>query len=144
MKNVWIVLGTGLSLTTGIGAAFNQAMPITSVPLEASGPLISGEASTVKGVAEFSVLSDGMTKVVLSVENLVAGGRHAAHLHKGTCENQGGLVVGLPDLVADKDGKATVEKVYQTGALPKTAYVNVHQQGTYDGIGGSISCGAIK
>ena len=144
MKMVWIVLGTGLGLTTAVGAAINQAMPISTVELAPSGPLASGEASTVKGLAEFSVMSDGMTKVVISVENLEPGSRHAAHLHKGSCDNQRDLAVRLPDLIADKDGKAKVDKTYQTGSLPKTAYVNVHQLGTYDGIGDSISCGDIK
>jgi CHRD domain len=115
-----------------------------TVTLLSTGALATNEASKVVGTAEIAVLGDGTTKVSLMLSGMVAGSKHAAHIHTGSCVNQGGVAVPLPDVVAGADGSGSSEKVIQTGSIPAAAYVNVHQKGSDEGVGGGISCGDIQ
>jgi hypothetical protein len=142
--NKGIVIGVGLSLAVLAACAPMGSKPSKSVTLNSSGVLATNEASKVIGTAEIAVLGDGTTKVTLTLSGMVAGSKHAAHIHVGSCVNQGGVAVPLPDVVAGADGSGSSEKVIQTGLIPAAAYVNVHQKGSDEGVGGGISCGDIK
>ena len=68
--------------------------------------------------------------VSLRVSGLAPGSHHAVHIHSGTCQVQGAVLHGLPDLVARDDGTAieTVSIDGVTTAPPAQGwYVNVHQ-----------------
>jgi CHRD domain len=141
--NKGIFIGIGLSLAV-LAACAPMGRPSKTVALTSSGPLSTNEASKVTGTAEIAVLGDGTTKVTLMLSGMVAGSKHAAHIHVGSCVNQGGVAVPLPDVVAGADGSGSSEKIIQTGSIPAAAYVNVHQKGSDEGVGGGISCGDIK
>jgi Cu/Zn superoxide dismutase len=138
-----IAIGIGLSLAT-LAACAPMGSAAKKVTLTSSGALSSGEASKVVGTAEIATLGDGTTKVTLMLSGMVAGSKHATHIHVGSCVNQGTVAIPLPDVVAGTDGKGSGEKVVQTGLIPAAAYVNVHQKGSEEGVGGGISCGDIR
>jgi Cu/Zn superoxide dismutase len=138
-----IVIGVGLSLAV-LAACAPMGKAGRTVTLLSTGALATNEASKVVGTAEIAVLGDGTTKVSLMLSGMVAGSKHAAHIHTGSCVNQGGVAVPLPDVVAGADGSGSSEKVIQTGSIPAAAYVNVHQKGSDEGVGGGISCGDIQ
>jgi CHRD domain len=142
--NKEIVIGIGLSLAVLAACAPMGSKASKSVTLNSTGALATNEASKVTGTAEIAVLGDGTTKVTLMLSGMVAGSKHAAHIHTGSCVNQGSVAVPLPDVVAGADGVGSSEKIIQTGLIPAAAYVNVHQKGSDEGVGGGISCGDIK
>jgi hypothetical protein len=137
------IITIGLSLAI-LAACAPMGTPAKKVTLSSSGALATGEASKVTGTAEIATLGDGTTKITLMLSNMVAGSKHAAHVHVGSCVNQGGVVIPLPDVVAGADGNGSSEAIVQTGKIPAAAYVNVHQKGSDEGVGGGISCGDIK
>jgi hypothetical protein len=141
--NKGIIVSVGLSLAI-LAACAPMGTPAKKVMLASSGALSSGEASKVTGSSEIAVLGDGTTKVMLMLSGMVAGSKHAAHIHVGSCVNQGGVAVPLPDVVAGADGAGSSSKIIQTGTIPAAAYVNVHQKGSDEGVGGGIACGDIK
>jgi CHRD domain len=142
--NKEIIIGVGLSLAVLAACAPMGSKASKSVTLNSTGALATNEASKVTGTAEIAVLGDGTTKVTLLLSGMVAGSKHAAHIHIGSCVNQGGVAVPLPDVVASTDGAGSSEKIIQTGSIPAAAYVNVHQKGSDEGVGGGIACGDIK
>ena len=137
------IIATGLSLAI-LAACAPMGSAAQVVTLSPSGALATAEASKVTGTANIAVLGDGTTKITLKLSGMVAGSKHAAHVHVGSCVNQGGVVIPLPDVVAGTDGSGSSEKVIQTGSIPVAAYVNVHQKGSDEGVGGGISCGDIR
>ena len=141
--NKGIIIATGLSLAI-LAACAPMGSAAKVVTLSPSGALATAEASKVAGTANIAVLGDGTTKITLKLAGMVAGSKHAAHVHVGSCVNQGGVVIPLPDVVAGADGSGSSEKVIQTGSIPAAAYVNVHQKGSDEGVGGGISCGDIR
>ena len=141
--NKGIIIATGLSLAI-LAACAPMGSAAKVVTLSSSGALATGEASKVTGTANIAVLGDGTTKITLKLTGMVAGSKHASHVHVGSCVNQGGVVIPLPDVVAGADGAGSSEKIIQTGSIPAAAYVNVHQKGSDEGLGGGISCGDIK
>jgi Cu/Zn superoxide dismutase len=141
--NKTIVIGIGLTLAA-LAACAPMGKAAKTVTLSSSGALSTNEASKVTGTAEIATLGDGTTKITLKLSGMVAGSKHATHIHVGSCVNQGGVAVPLPDVVAGTDGQGSSEKIIQTGLIPAAAYVNVHQKGSDEGVGGGISCGDIK
>ena len=139
-----LMIVTGLTLAV-LAARASSATPVKTVVLEPYGEIADGEKSKVAGKADFEVLSDGMTKVTVTLENLPANSTHALHIHKGDCENQGGIQVFIPDIVADAKGKGMVEKLFKTGALAAKSYIYVHKTSTEEGITPEgIACGDLK
>jgi len=96
------------------------------------GPDATGGASGSNVTATAVLTLDATAKtltVKLTVDGLAPGSTHPDHIHLGTCESQGPVVLGLKDLTADSSGHAEV-----TNTLPNvpsiqfgTWYVNVHQ-----------------
>jgi hypothetical protein len=67
--------------------------------------------------------------VSVQVSGLVPGSLHAAHIHAGSCLDQGGVIFGLPDLVANSEGYASEQTTISGVPSPPPAggwYVNVH------------------
>jgi hypothetical protein len=84
--------------------------------------------------------------VVITMTGLTAGGKHAARVHIGSCQNQGTVAVPLTDLSVGADGAGSSSTVIETGRIPVAAYVNVHQRGSADpaGPGGGVACANIR
>jgi hypothetical protein len=109
----------------------------------------TGQNQAVKGFARLKLNDDTLT-VVVSVEGLVPGSVHAAHIHAGSCQNQvpGSVVYMLNNLVGNSDGDATATTViHGVHAIPEHGwYINVHRttvltnQTDFD----PISCGNIE
>jgi Cu/Zn superoxide dismutase len=67
--------------------------------------------------------------VTTRATGLVAGSAHAAHIHTGSCDSQGGVKYHLNDLVASSSGVAETTTVINNvnEAPPATGwYINVH------------------
>jgi Cu/Zn superoxide dismutase len=105
-----------------------------------------GAASKAQGRVELVTQGDGATRVVITMTGLTAGAKHAAHIHIGSCQNQGAVAVPLTDLSVDADGAGFSSTVIETGRIPVAAYVNVHQRGSADaaGPGGGVACANIR
>ena len=60
-------------------------------------------------------------------------GPHAAHIHLGSCQSQGGVKYMLPDFIADGNGNITGQTRVVTGVTsvpgPGSWYFNLHQGG---------------
>src|SRR6266851_2254777 len=73
-------------------------------------------------------LNHNTLTVVVTMDGLVPGSGHAAHIQTGSCKSQGGVVYTLNNVVADTHGHAQVTTVIQNvQSIPAHGwYVNVH------------------
>src|SRR6266446_3123117 len=73
-------------------------------------------------------LNHNTLTVVVTLDGLVPGSGHAAHIHAGSCKSQGGIVYTLNNVVADTHGHAQVTTAIQNvESIPAHGwYVNVH------------------
>ncbi len=108
-----------VNLTGWHGSSTNRSvMPLS----DQSGPAHGG------AVLHYDGATETLTAHVV-VSGLAPYSQHAAHLHAGSCATQGPVVLGLPDLVANRwgvaDQTATISGV--TSAPPASGwYLNVH------------------
>jgi hypothetical protein len=79
------------------------------------------------GTAKLTLNGNTLT-VQLILGGLVPSSTHMAHIHRGSCEAQGGVVYPLNPVVADTTGNGTSTTAINTvNAIPATGwYVNVH------------------
>jgi hypothetical protein len=97
--------------------------------LQSAPPASAGE--NVTGTAQLS-LSGTMLTVKITLSGLEPNSMHAAHIHSGTCESQGPVVVALTPITADASGNATETTTVNLTTLnvptvpPTGWYVNVH------------------
>jgi len=107
----------------------------------------SSPDQTASGTAMLSI-EGGALKVVVNVSGLKPSSSHAMHIHLGSCESQGMVFKGLPALVADANGTATLTTtVPGISSIPVgTWYLNIHRD-TMIGLGQTdfdpIVCGDI-
>ncbi len=103
---------------------------------------------SASGQAELAT-ENGKVTLKITLAGLVPNSKHIAHIHAGSCEEQGAVVVMLNPVVADAQGNGTsvttIEKVPSTA---KGLYVNVHMGGTMDQLKQSaffnpIACGNL-
>jgi Cu/Zn superoxide dismutase len=118
--------------------------PSYDVKISSTGALATTAASTVVGTASINTMTDGSAKVVVKLSGMEANSKHAMHIHVGSCANQGGVVIGLPDVTADASGNGSIEKMIETAKIPAAAYVNIHQKSSDAGVGGGIACGNVR
>jgi hypothetical protein len=115
------------------GAEQPAAAAPTEVGLEAKGE------SNVTGTATVSPVSDGF-EISLEVSGLTPGETYAAHLHRGTCDNDQGVVAPLEDVTASDDtGRSTT--TIGTSMLDPSAeslFIQVHNPD-----GTPIACGEV-
>ncbi len=91
--------------------------------------------------------SNEQLTVVVTVHGLAPHSAHAAHIHTGSCQNQGPVLYMLNNVVADGNGNATVTTVVNdVEFIPTTGwYLNVHRStnlSTQTGFD-PIACGNI-
>lgn len=118
----------------------------------------AGDGQTVEGSATLKAfLNIKKILVQVRVTGLAPGSQHAWHIHRGTCETEGPIVI-MPskykDLRANAQGIAYVNALLPdspptggsilTNGVPY--YINVHQRGSTDpaGVGGGITCGNLS
>ncbi|MBO0838614.1 MAG: CHRD domain-containing protein [Actinobacteria bacterium] len=110
-----------------VGVAHTRLAPSAPgrVTLAVNGLLArSGRASLSYNAAAHTL------SVSVEAAGLKPNTRHAAHIHSGSCQVQGPVVYGLPDLVAGADGTATLKATVNGVMTPPPAqgwYVNVHE-----------------
>jgi len=97
--------------------------------LQSAPPASAGE--NVNGTAQLS-LSGTMLTVKITLTGLEPNSMHAAHIHSGSCESQGPVVIPLTPIAADASGNATETTTVNLTTLklptvpPTGWYVNVH------------------
>jgi hypothetical protein len=98
----------------------NGPTPVASPP--------SSPDQTASGTANLKVVGGDLT-VAVDVTGLRPSSSHAMHIHMGSCESQGAVVHGLPPLVADATGKATLTTTVKgVATIPVGSwYLNIHR-----------------
>jgi hypothetical protein len=79
----------------------------------------------VSGQATYSIVG-GQLIVTLTVSGLAPNSTHIAHIHQGSCKNQGAVLYPLKNLVADKNGVATSVTPIAVTTIPANMYINIH------------------
>jgi hypothetical protein len=115
-----------------------------TVAFNSTDPL--GKAGAVQGNVQVIPQGDGATRVQITLTGLAPNSRHAAHVHVGSCSNQGAVIVPLTEVTADANGTAESATNIDASKVPVAAYVNVHERASNDaaGVGGGIACATIK
>lgn len=87
----------------------------------------SGPSQTASGTADLNI-DNGQLTVKVTMTGLAPNSVHAAHIHTGSCTNQGAVVHPLTDITADDSGQATaVTTVPGVSSVPSGQwYLNVH------------------
>ncbi|VVB91743.1 Plastocyanin [uncultured archaeon] len=104
--------------------------------------------SSVTGNATLNFMGPGVLQVQVTVSGLAPNSTHPEHIHAGTCEAGGGIIIPLNNLTAGADGTATNTTTINgppwLAVLSRGWFINVHQGPTMEGSGAtSISCGDI-
>jgi hypothetical protein len=121
--------------TTGGGVSPNKLIACANIPQPEPGyaqlPLKSklGWGAHLSG--SFTVTYDAAAKTLtvdVNARGFAPGSTHAAHIHQGTCQAQGGVVYMLPDLVADASGDIHATRTVTGVTTPPATgwYLNIH------------------
>src|SRR5262249_39680474 len=124
-------LGAGGGTATGTPSASPQASATTG---GTSGPGATMGMAALKhepsGTADLTwSQSDQSLQVQMALTGLAPNSTHAAHIHTGSCAQQGAAIHGLQDIKADGQGKATLNQTITNveGGIPSSGwYLNVH------------------
>ena len=120
----------------GGGVNPNQVIACANIPQPLQGsaqlPLKSklGWESHLSG--GFTVTYDAAAQTLtvdVNARGFLPGTTHAAHIHQGSCQAQGGVVYMLPDLVADASGDIHATRTVTGVTTPPPAtgwYLNIH------------------
>ena len=94
-----------------------------TVPLQQG----SGPSQAASGTADLNV-NNGQLSVKVTMSGLAPNSAHAAHIHAGSCTNEGAVIHPLTDITADSNGQATSSTtVPGVSSIPSGQwYVNVH------------------
>lgn len=106
-----------------MAAATGQEAPAaTEVELSAKND------SGITGTATLTARGDSLA-VDLSLSGLTEGDSYAAHLHEGTCEAGGGVVVGLAAVTGQADGTGSSTKSIARSAMApgQSYFIQAHQ-----------------
>jgi len=107
-----------------IPSGSNSAGPVqlTMAPTKHGGTAISGTTDL-----SYAPSSHQLT-VTIKAAGLPPNTVHAAHIHDGSCVQQGAVAYGLPDLKADASGNANETTTVAVSGPPPASgwYLNVH------------------
>jgi Cu/Zn superoxide dismutase len=95
--------------------------PTLSFPMQGLGdPRVSGTVQVVEGTGSFTL--------TIHLQGLQPGSNHIAHIHRGSCAQQGRIDIALSPVIGDAAGGATsVTRVAQDYSIPGEGwYANVH------------------
>lgn len=108
--------------------------------------MVSFQPLNSSGVAGQAVLTprERRTQVMVRLMNLPAG-PHAGHIHNGTCESIGGVVLPLEEIApgSDRTGTMTTTVSFATMVLMHDPHVIVYHQDGGEQHGPPIACGSI-
>jgi hypothetical protein len=110
----------------------DNGLPTSPLPLTALefGPNGTG-FGIPQGAASLTYNPTAQTLTVSVTATGVSTGEHAAHIHLGTCQAQGGVLYMLKDFLANHDGQIINQTRTVTGVttgIPATGwYLNLHQ-----------------
>lgn len=98
------------------------------------------------GRATATVMSDGSTRVRVSLSEGASGGEHPWHVHVGRC-GSGGDIVGSPSaysiLRPDDMGSASQTAILDVSLDPSVSYhVNIHQSSARPDV--IVGCGELR
>lgn len=98
------------------------------LPVSESGASLQGWASYTYNATDPQSQTGQSVTVTINATGFVPGSVHAAHIHSGTCAEQGGVVVMLPDLTADSKGHIAVTDTVPVTQRPQgPLYINIHE-----------------
>jgi hypothetical protein len=134
VESVSLLLGSpGAS---GGGVNPDKVIACANIPAPLRGaeqvPLKSKLGWATRPSGSFTVTYDAPARTLtvdISARGFVPGTAHAAHIHQGTCQAQGGVAYMLPDLVADASGDIHVTRTVTGVTTPPPAtgwYLNIH------------------
>lgn len=117
----------------------SQTAQVVLQPTGSANQNVSGDASLT--------LAGHTLKVELTLSGMAPKSEHMAHIHAGSCANQGSVVYSLTPVKADAAGKATVTTMIQNVmTIPAQGwYINLHNNtdmSTQTGFD-PIACGDI-
>jgi hypothetical protein len=133
VASVSLLLGTPNS--SGGGVSPNKQIACANIPQPLHGStqvaLKSrlGWGSQLAGSFTISYDAEVQTLTVdVSARGFAPGSSHAAHIHQGSCQQQGAVVYMLPDLVADASGDIHATRIITgVASAPATGwYLNIH------------------
>jgi hypothetical protein len=115
------------------------------IPLNSAPPASPGES--VKGMAQLTLSGKTLT-VRLTVSGLEPNSSHEAHIHAGSCANQGPVVYPLQTVKADASGHASeTTTIKNVASIPTSGwYVHIHHGtalSTQTGFN-PVACGDVK
>ena len=103
------------------------ALPLTAIETNPHGTSLG----TPAGTASITYSPSAKTLTVTVNATGVSPGNHAAHIHTGSCQNQGGVLYMLMDFTANSSGQIMNQTRTVTGVtspIPANAwYLNLHQ-----------------
>lgn len=116
-----------IAQTASLSGSSTGALPLTAVEVAPNGT----SYGTPAGTATLSYNSAAQTLTVTVNASGLTPGNHAAHIHFGSCQDQGPVVDMLMDLTANSAGKIVNQTRVLTGvtsAIPVNDwYLNIHQ-----------------
>ncbi|MGA2928410.1 MAG: CHRD domain-containing protein [Solirubrobacteraceae bacterium] len=133
-ESIALLLGTARS--SGGGVSPDRTIACVNIPqsLKGSAQLALksklGFATALDGsyVITYDAIAQTLT-VDVSARGFVPGSVHAAHIHQGSCQQQGPVIYMLPDFVADASGDIHVTRTVTGVTSPPPAsgwYLNIH------------------
>lgn len=134
------VVATGTGADTAMGA---DAVPTDTgmAGMENRVSLMAMNNSGVTGEATLTAQGE-QTQVMLRVTGAPPNGMHPAHIHQGTCENQGPVAAPLQSVTADASGTGTSTS---TVSVPLATVMNgQHYVQVHAANGGQpVACGNV-
>ncbi len=131
-------------------AASASPRPVAASPSPSPTPAghtfkLNGINTTASGSVSVTTLTGSIT-VELTITGLQSNSSHVSHVHVGSCEQRGGIVFALNQVIADGQGmaqtKTTVNQTYPPAG--GTWYVVVHAGPDLQGTNGTyLLCGNL-
>ena len=109
-------------------SVFNATPTIAATGSSLKVTLKPQNGTNVSGVGTITDAGNGTVMVTLAMTNLQPGS-HKAHIHQGSCIQQGDIIYDLPNIIAGADGTGTTTATLQVSFAQVTSgryYFNVH------------------
>ena len=135
------------------GTAAASPSPSPTVASPSPSPLPSGLNFKLTGIDTTAtggatlVAQAGSVTIDLVISGLQANSKHVSHIHLGSCQQRGGIAIGLNAVAADGQGNADTKTVVGGASYPPatgTWYVVVHAGPDMQGTNASyLLCGNL-
>jgi hypothetical protein len=122
---------------TGMPDVIDERLDEEALPVEVG--LEAKAESGITGTATVLPVSDGV-EVALDLNGLTAGQTYMSHIHRGTCDDDRGVVAPLDDIAADGETARGTTTIGQSMLDPSAASLFIQVHGA-DGT--PVACGGI-